>query len=377
MECDRIQGISDAEYGEDFGRKALAQRVPISGGIALTHRCNLRCVHCYLGDQTKLWRERKSELSTAQWRALIDEFTAAGCLFLLITGGEPLLRQDFAEVYGHARRNGLVLTVFTNGTLIADRHLRLFEDLPPHAVEITLYGATAETYEKITGIHGSFERCMVGIRKLLSSGIRLTLKTVLMTLNQSEFYQMQRIADDLGVKFYCDAAIFPKVNGDTLPLELRVNAEQAVAMEFSQEETYRQWFNFYQRRREVSISDTLYMCGAGMGMFHIDASGRLAPCIMIKDVTCDIASGGFGAAWNEVMPGIRKKLVPSDFTCRGCDKVVLCGYCPSFFLLENGDATKPSGYLCALGQGRLQAILKDRKEEQNGFAKGQGTPESL
>ena len=273
MDCNQTDWLSNKEYLRQFNKKAVEQRIPLSGSIDLTHRCNLRCVHCYLGDKTKILGNGKRELSTAQWLSIIDQITEAGCLNLLITGGEPLLRKDFAEIYAHARTNGLLVTVFTNGTLITESILKLFKDLPPNTVEISLYGATAETYEKITGIKGSYEKCLQGIQRLLNQKIHLKLKTILMTLNCHEFYDIENMAKAYGVKFRFDAAIFPCLNGDKTPLKLRVPPEEVVEKEFADPERSLQWKNFFERMQGYSVLDTLYNCGTGLTYFHIDPYG--------------------------------------------------------------------------------------------------------
>jgi MoaA/NifB/PqqE/SkfB family radical SAM enzyme len=213
MDCAQTDWLSDKEYVQHFNRKVAEQRVPLYGSVELTHRCNLRCVHCYLGDKASVRGDGKQELDTAQWISIIDEIAEAGCLNLLITGGEPLLRKDFSEIYCHAKKNGLLVTVFTNGTMITEEILELFQDLPPRAVEISLYGATAATYEKITGIKGSYDQCLRGIQSLLDYGINLKLKTILMTLNRHEFYDIENMAKEYGVEFRFDAAIFPMMTG--------------------------------------------------------------------------------------------------------------------------------------------------------------------
>ena len=128
-------------------RTFIKKRVPVTGSINLTHRCNLNCVHCYLGGRDSEIRSPNAELNTEQWLEIIDQVTDVGCLDLLLSGGEVLLRPDFETIYQKAVSNGLLVTVFTNGTLLNGKILSLFADLPPQYIEISLYGATAHTYE--------------------------------------------------------------------------------------------------------------------------------------------------------------------------------------------------------------------------------------
>lgn len=356
---------SNREYLEQFDRKAALLRVPVSGSIDLTHRCNLRCVHCYVSPQSDRKELQKGEMETERLLSIIDEVADAGCLNLLITGGEPLIRKDFAEIYTHAKLKGMLVTVFTNATMITDSILALFKDLPPHMVEITLYGATAATYERVTGVHGSFERCLSGISRLLEHKVHVALKTILMTLNRHEFPDMQNMAKDFGVKFRFDAAIFPRLNGDRSPLSLRVSPEEAVEMEFLDEEMAGQWEDYFQRCQGIPLPETLYNCGAGIMSFHIDPYGMLKPCLMTGAPEVNLLTGSFATGWREVIPRVREKKAGIDFVCARCESQLLCGYCPAFFALENSSEDIHSAYLCAMGKQRFQRIHNNRLKENS------------
>ena len=297
-------------------------------------------------------------MDTGRVLSVIDEITEAGCLFLLITGGEPLLRKDFPEIYRHAKKRGLVITIFSNGTLLSDEILDLFEDLPPRCVEISLYGSTPATYERITGVAGSYERCLSGIRSLIGREISVRLKTILMSLNVHEFSDIEAFAARLGVKFRFDAAIFPCLSGDKSPLSLRVSADQAVEKEFSDPERVVSWEKYFRDCQGEETSDKLYNCGAGLTGFHIDAFGRLKPCVMLEDVSFDLSQGGFLAGWHSVIAEIRRKKAGAEDRCNQCEKRYLCGSCPAFFQMETGSEYVRSEYLCSIGSRRYELILK-------------------
>ena len=157
-------------------------RYPLSASIELTERCNLNCVHCFINQPAADKCARSTELDTTAWKRILDQMAEAGALFVLMTGGEPLLRKDFAEIFTHARRLGLLVTLFSNVTLLTPALADLLADLSLHSLEVSLYGATQETYEKVTGQPGSFRRCMRGIELALSRGLKISLKTVLQHL---------------------------------------------------------------------------------------------------------------------------------------------------------------------------------------------------
>jgi radical SAM protein with 4Fe4S-binding SPASM domain len=292
------------------------------------------------------------ELKTEQILSLLDEITEAGCLFLLITGGEPLLRKDFPRIYTHAKQNGLIPTVFTNGTLITKSVAALFRKFPPYSVEISLYGATATTYEKITGVKDSYALCIKGIQLLLKNNINVQLKTMLMTLNSHELCAMEEMAHNLGVRFRFDAALFACLNGDKTPLSLRVSPEDAVQKEFSDPVRYREWQDYDKRHKDKYVEENLYVCGAGSTNFHIDSYGYLQPCLMTHTIRYNLFDGNFLSGWYNIYERIREKKVRQDFPCKGCEKVAFCNYCPAFFLLENGEEDSRSEYLCRAGSLR-------------------------
>jgi len=355
---DRVPGIGNEEFLREFKKKVTQRRIPISGNLALTHRCNLRCIHCYLGEEVSSPGNTAGELDTVRWLTIIDEITRAGCLHLLITGGEPLLRTDFEDIYCRAKTNGLLVTVFTNGMLINDHILELFRRLPPREVEITIYGATPGTHDRVTRVNGSYEKTLNAIRRLIRQKINVRLKTILLTLNCREFFAMQNLAGELGVKFRFDAAVFPGLDGDKTPVRLRVPAEEAVEKEFSDDGRRRQWKDFFEKMRELPPQDSLYHCGAGMTHFHIGPYGNLLPCLMITDTDLEynLVKGTFAAGWDNVMPRIREKKPGKDYRCNQCEKRALCGLCPAFFKLENGKEDRRSQYLCDMGQQRFEKI---------------------
>jgi radical SAM protein with 4Fe4S-binding SPASM domain len=296
------------------------------------------------------------ELNTAQWTDLIDEITDAGCLYLVITGGEPLMRKDFPFIYRHAKKRGLLVTVFTNATLITGGLLDLFEDFPPYVVDVTVYGATASVYEKITGVRGSYQRCLKGLQSLLDHHVNVTFKTVIMTLNQHEVIDLEGLAATFGVKFRSDPAVFPCLDGDKSPLAFRMTPEEAVAIELSDDERLGQWRDVFKRFQGITMTDDLYQCGAGRSMFHVDPYGGLRPCVMVSNPRYDVVAGSFQTGWKDVVSTIQDKKMATRSHCRQCDKRVLCGYCPGFFELENGAEDVRSLFLCSLGQYRFEAI---------------------
>ncbi len=332
--------------------------VPMTGGIALTHRCNLKCIHCYAGPEQNL--PQKNEPSTERWLEIIDEIVEAGCLFLLLTGGDPMMRSDFARIYRHAKESGMMVTVFTNGTLINNDIIDLFEELPPHVVEISIYGASAATHDKITTVDGSFDRVANAIEKLLEHGVRLRLKSILMKPNQDEFSDIRALVEDkYGLEFRMDAAIMPRLDGDMMPLELRVDPKIAVEHEMADPTALEKWAKVQQQSKQLPPTAKLYTCGAGVIGFHIDPEARLLPCLLTTDVSYDLSEKSFAEGWKYIVETMAGKLADKSLECHSCPNSVICSWCPSYALLENGDANSVPEYLCELGRWRREKLAEN------------------
>ena len=238
---------------------------------------------------------------------IIDEIADAGCLFLLFTGGDPFLREDFIDIYCYAIMRGMIVTVFTNGSLVSDEIVEVFKKFPPREVGISVYGVTPETYQSITGQKDGFEKTIAGIDKLFKQGIRIQLKTILMTKNQHEFDLIKKIAEDRKLNFRFDALIFPCLGGDQSPLKFRVSPETVVEKNLSSPERRDQWKNYYRRMKDFSLSDILYGCGAGLNSFHVNPAGELSPCIMTGHISYNLLEGSFTDGWENTIPKIKEK----------------------------------------------------------------------
>ncbi len=363
MLCDQDQGRVARAFLKRFSSKVLKARIPLIGGIELTSRCNLNCVHCYVSSDDRKNRKKQPELSTRQWMDLIDQFAEAGCLYLLFTGGETLLRTDFSEIYTHACQKGILVTIFTNGTLLSETIIDTFNAYPPHCLEISLYGRTAGTYEKITGVPGSFEKCMRGIYQIKEHGFNLKLKTMLLTLNSHELEDMQLFASDMGVPFRYDALISPRLDGNLAPLKYRVPVNVVAEKESFDRQKINQYGDLYERINALTMSEDLYVCGAGQNLFHVDSAAILKPCFMVPGIECDLTKNNFSGAWYSKRFIDFRKQGEAPQSCKACDKKPLCGYCPGFFKLETGSEQIPSVFLCEIGELRKQMVLNLKETE--------------
>ena len=309
-----------------------------------------------MSDQTA----RLSELTYDEHCRILDEITEAGCLWLLFTGGEIFARRDFLDIYRYAKRKGLIITLFTNGTLITPKVADDLAQWPPFAIEITLYGRTKETYERLTRIPGSYERCMRGIRLLLERGLPLKLKTVGVTVNQHEVAAMKRFAqDELGLEFKFDSMINPRIDCSQSPLAVRLTPEEIVALDLQDPKIVAEWKKFAERTHGPANppehSDEVYHCGGGITSFAIDPQGQMSICVLSQFDKYDLRNGSFREGWEEFLLKVRRKKITRPTKCIACSIKAMCGMCPANGELENGDPESPVDFLCETAHLRAHA----------------------
>jgi radical SAM protein with 4Fe4S-binding SPASM domain len=356
MDAPDITPPTLTEY-EKFAKRIIdhssgANRAPLKGGIDVTSRCNLKCAHCYIAGTPF-----EGELTYAEVCHIFDQMAEAGCLWLLITGGEPLLRPDFADIYRYAKRKGFIITLFTNGTLLTPRLADLMKEERPHWIEISLYGMTAATYERVTGVPGSFERCRRGIELLMERRLPLRLKTIAMTLNKHEIDDMKRYARSLGVEFRFDPLINPGLDGSRRPLNLRLSPEEVLELDLADEVRAVSWRKVCDEHWRAAVDDRLYTCGAGTRVFHITAAGDIAECVIGRRTKYNVLRGSFREGFYQAIPG--RILAPRRTRyseCRSCPMTDLCGSCPALAMLECGDPEGRVDYLCRVAHLRAAAF---------------------
>jgi radical SAM protein with 4Fe4S-binding SPASM domain len=287
----------------------------------------------------------------------------AGCLWLLVTGGEVLLRPDFVDVYRYAKRKGFLISLFTNGTLLTPSIVELLADWYPFLVEITLYGMSPETYGAVTGEPRAYERCIRGIEMLVEADVPLRLKAIAMTLNRHELPMMYDYAASLGVDFRHDGSIWPTLHGRDIR-GLRLAPDEVVELDSMQLVDTDKWAELYERTKTIVQEvpgngdfkydpGRLLNCGGGLSSFHIDAYGQLGICQLSDMGTFDLTTGSFEEGWR-FLGSVRSTPVRKDYACLHCDLTALCHRCPAFSALENGDPETPVEHACELACLRAQ-----------------------
>jgi radical SAM protein with 4Fe4S-binding SPASM domain len=346
-----------ALFGQRLVRNAAQRRIPLAATLEITHRCPLRCRHCAnrlsLDDQAA----RANELQAGEIDRIVGELADLGCLWLLLTGGEPLARPDFRDIYVGAKRRGLLIVLFTNGVLLDDRIADMLAEYPPFEVEISLYGHTPETSARVTGVADARRRSLAGIQRLRERAVPVSLKTVALAENHLEVAAMQSETERLGMRFRFDGLLTPRIDCSTDNLASRLVPDKVVALDLA------------DGRRLAAIKElldhavlppadappSLYRCAAGLTHCSVDPYGRLFVCSQSREVAWDLRQGSVRAGWEGAIARERAKLAQEHGRCARCALRPLCGMCPAHATLEQGHPERPVEFMCEVTHLRALA----------------------
>jgi radical SAM protein with 4Fe4S-binding SPASM domain len=336
---------------DELHRLASIHRQPVNGTFELTERCNLGCRMCYVcrspGDEA----QRRRELTAAGWFDLARQAADNGTVFLLLTGGEVFLRQDFFDIYTPLTRMGFTLTLYTNATLVTDGVAARLAEAPPGRTEVTLYGATAATYEAVTGVPGSYARCCAGIEALRRHRVQLGLKTTITRQNVAELDRMRQMAQDWGVPFSAGWLLSGRRDGAPSDVaDCRLPACDCVALEATDRASASEWLEAAIRAAPRDPDRTFY-CQAGQSAYVINAAGEMNACIDVPAPSAHPLEVGFGNAWAQVQRYV-DSAPPLGSACSACDARSFCPSCPAWSQLETGSLTAPVPYLCDIAWSR-------------------------
>jgi radical SAM protein with 4Fe4S-binding SPASM domain len=346
------------------------QRVPLSFTLEATARCNNDCNHCYInlpaGDRNAAGRE----LTCEEIMEIADQAVGLGTLWCLITGGEPLLRRDFADIYRALRCRGLLVSVFTNACLVTRDHVELFRLFPPRDVEVTVYGVTQETYEKVTRRPGSYAAFRKGLDLLIGGGIKVRLKAMALRSNAHELPAIARFCREHSSDYFrFDPLLHLRYDHDQQRNQKiqaeRLSSAEIVALEQADPERAEALVkgcgDLILPEMEHSGSDCLFYCGAGTKSFYVTYDGHFRLCSSLShpDCTCDLRTTTVANAWKNFAPSIRNlRSADGEFLqkCRKCPIINLCLWCPAHAYLESERLDGWCSYFCDVAHARADAI---------------------
>lgn len=356
-------------------RKGRQLGLPIAGNFELTARCNFNCPMCYVHQTSEqIAQSGRKELTAQQWLDIAKAAKDKGMIFALLTGGEPLVRKDFFEIYRGLKEMGLMISINTNGSMLTGEILEKFLADPPFRFNISLYGGSNETYEKMCGLP-MYDRVKENIRALRKAGVDVSLNLSITPYNYQDLELIYRDAVELDVNVKASSYMYPpvRINGETYGCGNRLTATEAARcsvrwdeIRFTEEE-----FALRAENMQKSVDDLRegcpveadegVRCRAGSTSFWMTWDGKMLPCGMMTTPVVYPLETGFEAAWEQIRGATAKIRTPS--ACTVCEHRDICGVCAAVCYTETGRFDGVPEYVCEKTREQLR-ITGEVSEER-------------
>ena len=352
--------------------KATAAHIPITASFELTPCCNLQCDMCFIRMRQDEMKAHGGLRSLDFWLHLAEELKAMGTLFILLTGGEPLLYPYFKELYRELRKMGFILTLNTNGTCIDEETAQLFQESLPRRVNVTLYGASRETYERLCHRAEGFDHCMHGLTLLKAYGIDTKLNVSIVKENLVDFEKILAIGDELGIPsvvnsymFLCSRSIRNGIGIKDSRLDTADGGQiDALSLRHKKGEGFYDTVPALLRELEQAdpCNESVRLsCRAGSSSAWITWQGVMTPCVMMEYPAVHLDHLSAREAWAEIVK--MSRLLPPHDDCRGCKLRELCQVCYASASLEKQHYGTVD-YLCRFTQSELKTLKTLIHEEK-------------
>lgn len=360
-------------------QKGTALRIPVGGTFELTPRCNFNCKMCYVHLTEAEQRQKGKELTAEQWIEIGEEAKQAGTVALLLTGGEPTLRPDFPEIFERLKAMGFIMSVNTNGLLVQNDILRLFQKNPPARINLSLYGMSNETYERQCGLP-VFDTIMNNIRTLRESGIDVKVSMSVTPDNCTDVQAVHDQAKALGVFMRSTPYMFPPVrlHPEMCGTNFRLEAEEAgvlmaeyEAANCTEEQLRRRYDDLKngvlpptENDDDCDIEGEGIHCRGGLTTFWIDWDGKMLPCGQMAEPAVDVLSVGFSEAWRRTRQAAEEIRLPAE--CTACEIKNICHPCASMCYCETGRFDGKPEYVCRMRHRYVERLTELCKERFGG-----------
>jgi radical SAM protein with 4Fe4S-binding SPASM domain len=335
--------IKELNYTKEFGKRLAQKRdrmgFPRNVIFELTHRCNLRCRHCYIVPKSE-----RRELSTSQVKSIFEQLVEAGCFHLTLTGGEPMVREDILSLMEYARKIGLFIHLFTNATLVTFQIADRLKEFQLISLEVSLHSLKKERFDWFTQVAGSFDLVMRAIKFLKGRGIKLALKINITKVNLDEIEELKGFVKDLEAIPEWATIITPRSDASKDNLFLRLEPEEVLRVSdillpesIDEEEALLAGVREDKESRRNRARNKLFQCWVAKKGLAISPYGELKLCSGFPSSGYFILDGSLKEGW-EMLGNYIESFKPSpEYKCFDCKLRDFCSSCPAQAMLECGD----------------------------------------
>lgn len=352
-------------------QKASINKIPLNAGFELSPICNFSCRMCYVRrTKEQIEEEGKSLRSWKEWLKLAEECWDEGTLYVLLTGGEPFLYPGFKNLYKELHKMGFLISINTNGTMIDHEMIEWLKENAPYRINITLYGASSETYGRVCHNPQGYEKAVTAIKLLKEAGIPVVINASMIPENAVDLEKIMNFGKSLGINTRVSTYMFPPARRHREEQDSRFTPDQSAEMYIRKMKCQFEPEVFYQKMDKLikSVNDkkslqsddwgnhTEYMrCRAGRSSFWVSWEGVMTACGMLPfPLETFPFENSFRNCWKELTDKVRT--TPVLKACSKCEKRDVCGPCVAMQYTEIGDVNGKAPYLCEMSECIIKHI---------------------
>lgn len=351
------------KISDELWNKAGEQRIPLSGAFELLPVCNLNCKMCYVRKSMEEVNSIGGLLPAEFWLDCARQACDLGLLFPLLTGGEPFLREDFQEIMSGMQHMGMQVSINSNGTMIDEAMAMWLHKHTPTRINITLYGSSEESYEKLCGNGDAYGRVRRSVELLKKYKVPIKFNTSITPQNINDMEEMIAYAKSVDSPIQVATYMFPPVRRDAHMIgnNDRLSPEEAgyarVKADWLQAEP--EWFRGQAERFSRFVPVTKEMlenekatqpkemsCRAGRSSFWLDWQGNVGNCGMYLSSNVSLKEMDFASAWKKVVEETNE--IRYSPVCTNCPNARLCHTCIAMIHNETGSVNGHPEYMCKM-----------------------------
>lgn len=380
MEKNNIRYGKLTEY---FSVKTRQDKIPFSGVFELTPRCNMNCKMCYIRMSDQELERVGRELPVEEWIRIAQEAVNDGMVMLLLTGGEALLYKDFKKFYLAVHQMGLFISINTNGTTLTDSWIEFFKQYPPAKFNITIYGGSNETYQRLCGNPKGFDQMKANVEKLLANHFEVFLNYTISRQNVEDMEAVYAFGSEHDLKIHATTYCFPPVRKEGV---VDPALDRFTPQEAAKARVRMNWNSFHDKIAFLTYAMKTLLnipskpdepscepvgqgvrCAAGRSNFWVTWDGRMLPCGMLPNASVSAVARPFSEAWKETVANTEQITLAPE--CTNCTKKNVCVPCAAKLSAESGAYSRKSEYNCQYVEEYLrllkEAVTVLRNEEKD------------
>lgn len=346
--------------------KASNLNIPLGATFELSPVCNLNCKMCYvrmtINEVDKLGGEKTAD----EWLDMARQCKEAGSLYLLLTGGEPFFYKDFKYLFTELSKMGFIISINSNGTLLDDEMIDWLIENPPSKINITMYGASNETYKRLCNSPNGYDKVTYAIRRLKKGGITVVINVSLTPYNVQDYDKISEFAKEVDAILRPASYMFPPIrrDKDSVGKNERFTPKEAGLYDIKTEIDKRGIEQFCENAKKIdnemqkaceNIEKGIYKdgktipCRAGRSTFWINWQGKMTACgIMEEPIVTYPFEDGFDVAWKKIVEKVKETKVLKE--CCNCKYIGICKPCVAMCVAETGDMNGKPEYICEMNK---------------------------